>query len=267
MSCNSDSAGGSSIAYNKSNSKQKEDSKTTEDSMNAGGSVSLGIGYFNASVSAFYSKSNIDNSGTTTTRSNDLSLTFQSGTVTDDAYEYTITPVVYNQPNNLLMLTYDIGLVGKGWKHLYRIPDVILFRVYPISKDPKLSKFTRSIRFYDNKDKTVDIEVRFFCNSYNDAEKIECKVYEGMAIYAEDKKPDLSNCKLIGTLTKPKIDALAREAFRLKNISLSPKSVITVVLSHDGQPDDFSKYYWGVYPYDYFQKLNEVQLLLKSKKI
>lgn len=261
LTCTSDSAGGTTIVYNKSNSKQKEDSKTTDDSVNAGASVSLGNGFFHTSVNAYYTKSNIQNSSTSTIRSNDFSINFQSGTVKDESYEYTITPVIYNQPNNVLMVVYDVNLVGENWKELYSHPDVKLFKVYPKSEDPKLNCFTRSIRFYENADQSVDIELGLFCNSYNQASQIVCEVYEGMAVYASDKKPDIKDLKLIGTLKMNQIEGLAREAMRLKNIKLSDtsKSVITVKLSHSGLPDDFSSYYWGVYPYDSFQDLEGIR--------
>lgn len=159
------------------------------------------------------------------------------------------------------MVVYDVNLVGENWKELYSHPDVKLFKVYPKSEDPKLNCFTRSIRFYENADQSVDIELRLFCNSYNQASQIVCEVYEGMAVYASDKKPDIKDLKLIGTLKMNQIEGLAREAMRLKNIKLSDtsKSVITVKLSHSGLPDDFSSYYWGVYPYDSFQDLEGIR--------
>lgn len=258
ISVGADQSGGSTtVAYNKNNTTQTEDSKTTEDSVNAGASLSLHKGGFGASFTGFYSKSHVENSSTSTTKTKDLGLTFQSGSVKDNGFIYTIRPVVYNTPKGLLMVTYDVELSGKDW-HDPNNPDnplgkrdIILFRVYPYSKDVKLNKFTRSIRFHDNADGSTDIEVIVFGNSILTTNEFTCEVYKGMASYPINQDPDVSKCTLITTLKADKIQSAERLSLYAKNIKLEKKTVITVKLFLSGL-EDFANYYWGIYPYEAF---------------
>ncbi|SFV89623.1 hypothetical protein MNB_SUP05-SYMBIONT-5-1060 [hydrothermal vent metagenome] len=242
--CTNDTAGGGMISYNINNSTQTEQAKTEENSFNAGASVTLA----GLTMGGNRTISTIKNTAISTTLTTDFGITFQSGTVQDNIYEYQIIPVVYKQPNNMVMITYDIKLTGQGWNTLYIIPDVMLFLVYPYTKDPKSKTFTRSIRFYENPDKTVDIEVRLFSNSYSDAEKIICVLYTGEANYKKSP-PDMSKCKKIGTLKLDVLENRKRISLRLKNYKLDKQSVVTVTLEHDNLGDLGRKYYWNTYPY------------------
>ncbi|MEJ1337128.1 MAG: hypothetical protein RNU03_13135 [Candidatus Sedimenticola sp. (ex Thyasira tokunagai)] len=98
----------------------------------------------------------------------------------------------------------------------------------------------------------MDIEVRVFGNSYTAVSEIECKIYTGEAVYQKYKNADVSKCTLIDTLRMPKLDALSRQAFTLKNQKLSKNTVITVTVSHDELGDINQKCYWGIYSYENF---------------
>ena len=209
--------GGTTLMYSKTNSTTTSDQTTYDNSMNAGASISLHAGGLGASISGYYSKHNMTNNDSSTTVSKDLSISFHSGVVKDEAYEYRIKPLVYHHiDNNMLMIFSEIKLTGPAWKQYFNSPDVMLMKVYPFTKIENLKHFTRSIRYVENKDGSVDIQLHIFNNSYNNADSVVGKIYLGQAIYVAGKEPDVSHCKLLGQVTSKTIAGTDRQVLVLK---------------------------------------------------
>ena len=259
MSCTADTqGGGTSLTYSKNTSTHSEEQTSHEDGFNASVSFSLHGGGAHFNTSAYYTRSNVKNSATSTMRSDDLTITFHTGSVSDSQYEYTITPIVYShKDNNALMMSYDVELVGPGWHSLYSRPHIVMFRVYPFTTNAQLNRFTHDIRFVENKDGTVDITLNIFNNSFTASSAIACKVFTGAAIYIDGRDPDLRNCKLLGTLKHASLEAIGRKTLSLNKQKLESDTVITVKLYLDGFEDFASELYWGIYPYDKFTSSHE----------
>ena len=138
--------GGTTLMYSKTDSTTKAHQTTSDNSINAGGGVSLHAGGLGVSISGFYSKHNMTNNDSTTTVSEDLSITFHSGVVKDEAYGYRIKPLVYHHADtNMLMILSDIELTGPDWKKYFSSPDIMLMRVYPFTKDEKPEKTSPAV--------------------------------------------------------------------------------------------------------------------------
>lgn len=252
--CTADSqGGGTTLTYSKDNSTHTEEQNSIEDGINASVSIGLNFGEAGMSLSGHYTKHNVKNSATSTTRSDNLTITFHSGVVKDSGYEYTITPIVYTHAkNNMLIIACDIELTGPSWKQLYQTPQIILMRVYPFTKDPKILHFSRSIRFFEKSDDSVDVNVCVFNNSFSLARSIVCRIYTGMGVYLSEKKPDISRCTLIDTLNLDSLDGLERHTFSSLHHTLPKNTVVTVEVFQDDFEDVTKKIYWGIYPYDAF---------------
>ncbi len=252
ITCTSDAqSGGSSVIYSKQNSTHLEDGKSTMDGMNAGGSIGFHYGPVSATVSAFYSKNNVENSATSTLKSEDFTVSFHSGVIEEEGYEYAVTPLIYgHKDNNMLMINCEVQLIGPLWKNHFQTPEIIMMRTYPAAKVLRLKHFTRSIRFSENADQTVDISLHLFSNSYSPSANIVCNVYAGMAFYiSENKPPVTTKLKLLGTVKVASLDGLQRYIAVLKNQHLQKNTHITVEVFHDDAEQINAKYYWGVYPF------------------
>ena len=258
LSATSDTQGGGNIvSYDKNNSTHKEEQESKEDSMNAGASIGIhanifGVVNINFNASGFVSQHSMNNSATSTSRTDDLNFMVHSGTVSDDVYGYSMVPVIYThkETNVLIIACKDLVLSGPGWKDLFGTPKVILMRTYPFTTDPKYLCFSRSIQFIDRQDDAVDIKINVFNNSLvGTGAEVSCQIYNGMAIYTGvGTKPDLRNCQLIETLTAQPLDAVQRYSFSLKNQKIKKGGVITVMVGLKGFEETTGQYYWNTYP-------------------
>jgi hypothetical protein len=260
LTCSGDAtAGGSSLTYNKDNSEQKEDEVVTDDMTNAGGGITggfLGTGF---SVSANYTKNDIRNSATSTTKSKDISFSFHSGIVKDQAYEYTITPLVYSHKDEkTLLISYEVNLDGAEWQQYFQRPDIMLMALYPFSEIPGLKSFTRSIRFQEQSDGTVDIDIHLFNNSLSQSLGVIVRVYIGMPVITPEKPADFSYCTLLGNLNVAPLGPAKRVISSLLKQKISKNTIISLEVYQDGLEDESKKYYWGAYPFDYFSHKDEI---------
>jgi hypothetical protein len=222
--------------------------------MNGSLSISLGTQNIGASVSGFSSSSNTENKGQSISRSDEFSLSFHSGIVNDAQYEYMVTPLVYTQEkNNMLMIDYEVKLTGAGWMDLLSFPQIILMRTFPFTSNKTLIHFSRSIRFNAAGSNKTDIEIHLFNQSFTKAGNIVCNVYFGEANYIGND-PDLTYCTLINKLTLDSMEPLGREKLVLKDQTIPENTIVTIEIFNDVE-ELTKRYYWGVYPYEAFKDL------------
>ena len=245
MTVTSDSQGGMSLTYGNNNSTSKDKTTSSDTSMNAG----FGLNLFGAmNLTGQGSKSESRNTSVHTTQTTDFSLSFHSGTVIDSQYEYKITPLVYRHEDSRAVVTtcrVELEGLAEGWKSYFSGYDVRLMKSFPATKNKELNAFSRSIRFEEQADHSVNISLHLFNNSLYFAQNIKCDLYLGKANF-NSNPVDVSKLKLLGTLTVESMEVVGRQIITLEKQSLPKESFITVKITVNDLETSI-KYFWGGY--------------------
>lgn len=214
--------------------------------------VSFGL---NVGSSHSYSESHV--STTHFSLHKGLSLHVNSGTVTNSAYAYEVTPVVYQHDTlGCLMLAWEVSLVN-GWKTVdpsFTSPELCLIRPQPHLKNPIHKQFSRSISFVEKEgsnDTTFvgDIVVEIFNNGLSSATDVACEFFDVSSKFTPE--PDGIKQLTLPTLTLGKVPfpdevkPLDRPSVTLSNKTLARPVYVAVQLSRAGAPGHV---YWGTYP-------------------
>lgn len=258
----SDAQGGMTVIYDENNSTSHEKSRSTDTSLNAGASLGFGGAL---TISGHYTESNVKNHSSHTTQSSDYSITFHSGTVKDSQYEYKITPIVYRHKDTQVIIVssmVELDGLSLGWKEFFSKYDVRLMKSFPFTMNKELRAFSRSIRFDENADGSVNINVHLFNNSLYPAPNVKCDIYLGKANF-NTKPVKLPDVKL-GSLNVEGMDIVERKIVTLENQKIPQNSYITVVVTVNDLSDS-TQYFWGAYPYSYANGAIK-KLLAKEKK-
>lgn len=259
------SGGQASLSYNETQSTMQGNTTTNNTSFNAGGSLSLGAGGKNTfwSVHDTLSYSQGSSEGTTNTTDMTLTkgfaLTFTFGNVNDDIYEYEVTPLVYTDKETKIVKTkYKINLTGIGWKKYFALPNPVLFRVFPFSRDTMAQGYTRSIRFksIDDGQSQATVSLFVFNNSLNGCDDITCVVYEGLPKTSKNGLCVDDTMKKLGTYGTFALEPATSKEFHLDGLVVARNSNITIqILSSTSL--GIRDIYWGCFPYDYLGQLAE----------
>lgn len=182
-----------------------------------------------------------------------LTISFNSGSVSDPTYEYTARPVVYRHAKlGCLMLTWDVKTTGLAWKHgsgqntRLTAPELRLIRPIYKTEDKTLNCFSRSISFVDKKDGTFDVKVEIFNNGTNPALDVSCDFYEGRPMIGEGGLQTPED-KVATVLMDGLLIPMGRRTLKLNMKPTSMPFRVTVQLNR-GKSTGPSFIYWGIYP-------------------
>jgi hypothetical protein len=188
---------------------------------------------------------------TSVSHTDTLSLTIQTGAVTDPGYDYALTPYVYQHATmGCLVVAYDVALIGQLWDKYFLLPDVRPLFLMPTASDALLRTFSRSVRFADQEGGGVEVSVEVLNNSRLPTQAATVvDFYKGAPTIAPkgSQTPITPTGDKVGTQT---IDALntGQRGFARLVMDLQPEDQVVITVYPDGQEDFSAVSCWAIYP-------------------
>jgi hypothetical protein len=133
----------------------------------------------NLSDSQNYSDNDLNT--TSWSRTDSMVISFSSGSVTDDEYQYQVTPVVYQHTTlGCLTVAYNVELIGPGWNQKYQEGYPMVVKPHRTSENLVFGAYTPAISFEkDAASGVVKISVEIFNRSLGRTVEAHCECYVG----------------------------------------------------------------------------------------
>jgi hypothetical protein len=183
----------------------------------------------------------------------DISITIQFGQVSEENYDYQVTPYIYEHDTlGCMVIDYTVTLQGLGWKNYLDGAGLLMRKVYPFYKNsPMIQAFTRDIVFEDS-DANFTVTANIFNASYDSPFSATVAIYEGEP--TKDSKGNLQPPAGTALLTKDitNINPCQTESITTTITKPSSETYFTVEVTSAVGGSDI---YWGVYPYSDFAQL------------
>lgn len=208
---------------------------------------------FNMNLSQSHDYNYNKTKSTTVSFTNDISITVQFGQVTEENYDYQVTPYIYQHETlGCMVIDYTVTLTGLGWKNELVGAGLLMRKVYPFYQDgPMISSFTRDIVFTESDD-NLTVTANVLNASYDSPFSATVAIYEGKPTKDSEGNLKVPSGTALTSKDITKIKPCQTESISTTLAKPSGKKYFTVeVTSTVGG----NVIYWGVYPYSEFSQL------------